>query len=521
MFWSALILWKAPLSELHDFRQSQTALSAYWMTREGPDLLRPPLPVFGTEHPSAPFEFPLYQALIAATDRALGVESRQAILVTGRIINFVCFLLTGWGLFRLIRLIQDAAVAHATTLLFLFLPYPVFWSTSVLIEFPALAATVFFMEALWRVTVRNEVNFATVGGGLFAGTVAMLVKITTPLIYGPSIFAFWLPWIIRARREGGLKKAAALTLVLAVLPLAAGVIWTWWSDTIKATSPVTYFLTSAGNAQWNYGTLAQRLSPLVWARIFGFWLLQILAVVGLPFVLTGIASLWRRDRYSLLIWCLIPVSATLTFTNLYQRHNYYSIALLPPFMALLGTGVIAVGRHPFISLSAGLRTNLLCGAIIVLSWLAFVGAAEGFGVHSAANFLAPFRGANIPASDVRKRDLLMTSLISAHSKSASDVVLIINGDWKPVVPFLTERKALMPQHCARDLSDRPRFDLIVKDDLTGACPDIRIPPECALESRDGITVGHCIEAGGRRLPVINTRDNQMHSRSWDRTKRRR
>jgi hypothetical protein len=55
------ITWTAPLIDQHGFRQTQTALTVYWYLRDGIDLLRPPLPLFGTAHPSIPFEFPLYR----------------------------------------------------------------------------------------------------------------------------------------------------------------------------------------------------------------------------------------------------------------------------------------------------------------------------------------------------------------------------------------------------------------------------------------------------------------------------
>src|SRR6516164_8745732 len=64
--------WRRPLLEYHDFRQTQTALTAYWYVRDGIDLLRPPLPVFGANHAAIPMEFPAYQALVALLVKAAG-----------------------------------------------------------------------------------------------------------------------------------------------------------------------------------------------------------------------------------------------------------------------------------------------------------------------------------------------------------------------------------------------------------------------------------------------------------------
>ena len=52
-----------PLCDRHAFRQTQTALSTYWILHGG-GLLAYETPVFGAPY-SAPFEFPLYQWIVA------------------------------------------------------------------------------------------------------------------------------------------------------------------------------------------------------------------------------------------------------------------------------------------------------------------------------------------------------------------------------------------------------------------------------------------------------------------------
>src|SRR5690242_6357999 len=51
-----------PIADLHQFRQTQTAITAYWMAKGGPWLAYE-TPVLGYPW-SIPFEFPVYQYLL-------------------------------------------------------------------------------------------------------------------------------------------------------------------------------------------------------------------------------------------------------------------------------------------------------------------------------------------------------------------------------------------------------------------------------------------------------------------------
>src|SRR5262249_18342164 len=71
-----------PLLDQYAFRQTQTALTSYWLMRGGP-IFAYETPVLGFPW-SIPFEFPLYQLLAAALS-LVGVPLDAA----GRIVSFV------------------------------------------------------------------------------------------------------------------------------------------------------------------------------------------------------------------------------------------------------------------------------------------------------------------------------------------------------------------------------------------------------------------------------------------------
>ena len=63
LFWLFVGL-NQPIADLHQFRQTQTAITAYWIWRGGPWLAYE-TPVLGYPW-SIPYEFPIFQYLLAA-----------------------------------------------------------------------------------------------------------------------------------------------------------------------------------------------------------------------------------------------------------------------------------------------------------------------------------------------------------------------------------------------------------------------------------------------------------------------
>ena len=120
-------LWQ-PLLDLHSFRQTQTALSAYWLLRGGPWLAYE-TPVLGAPW-SIPFEFPLYQwivAIIATTGLPLDGA--------GRLVAFGFYLATLWPIYILFRAVGLGRIAFLSTgILFMTSPLYLFWSRTFLME---------------------------------------------------------------------------------------------------------------------------------------------------------------------------------------------------------------------------------------------------------------------------------------------------------------------------------------------------------------------------------------------------
>src|SRR5262249_5416661 len=145
------------------------------------------------------------------------------------------------------------------------------------------------------------------------------------------------------RRGEGLPLAdLGMAVAIAGIPLAAGIGWTVWVDTIKASQPATADLTFRSLATWNFGTLGQRGAWDSWGRIAG-WIVTAVVPAGfalslplaIPFFRSAEARL-RAVGWMALAGVVLPVA--LCF-NLYWVHDYYLIAVTPSLALLAAAGL--------------------------------------------------------------------------------------------------------------------------------------------------------------------------------------
>jgi hypothetical protein len=389
-----------PLLEAHSFRQTQTAYTALLYHRNGIDLLHTPLPVLGPPW-EVPFEFPLFQAGGAVLmDLGLGLEPAL------RGLSLACFLATGAVLWGLIERERGSRAAFAGLLFFLFSPFSLLWSRAATIEYLATLLGVAFvaMAMSWSRTGRGR----TLAGAIALGAFAMLVKITTGLIWiGPALLLL----------RGALKFRVALV----VIPLLAGVLWTAWADAIKATGPITRLLTSSALANWNFGPIEQRTDPATW-QSFGSWTVP-LGIGGL-LALLFIKPRWARP--GLRAWfVLVLIGGPVLFTNLYVVHSYYWVAVSPALAGLLGAGFTApLQRWPY-------RGVAVATAAIAL---AFAATTYSFSTASWSVMYAP----------TWDPEGVLPIVAQIHdATSQHELVFLAGRDWTSAVFLYADRRGIM------------------------------------------------------------------------------
>jgi hypothetical protein len=416
--WALIAGITQPLLDEYSFRQTQTALSAYWLLHGGPWLAYE-TPVLGAPW-AAPFEFPVYQ-LLAAGVAHLGVP----LDVAGRLVNFAFFVACLWPLRLLARSIRLSETAFwFAAILLVSSPLYVYWSRTFMIESSAL-----FFGMLWLACLARYVNDRKarwVVAAILAGCMGVLAKSTTFPAFGLLGGITAAAVLYREWRAGTpLPKLAGTTLTFAAIgcvPLVVGTVWVWYSDVVKSANPIGTHLTSSALMTWNFGTLAQRLDGSKWLdAMVPRTLPQTLGNLWPVTLLTILAGLERRQVSLWIAASLLGfVTPFLLFTNLYFIHSYY------PYASAL-----------FLPVAAGIALDRIFSARWRPVGLALLVVLAGSQLHFFQRNYAHYLFSN-PAAD----NTYMASQIVKTSTPADSSILVFGTDWSSIVPYLSERKGL-------------------------------------------------------------------------------
>ena len=417
---SSSVGWTGSLSDAHGFRQSQTALTSYYLLHGGP-VLRYETPVLGAPW-SIPFEFPLFQWLVAQTARATGISLSAA----GRLVSEVFFVST---LIALVSLLGRWGVRPVHRLVFVVLvlvsPTYVFWSRTFMIESTALFFSVAYLDLIMRHGETGRSAYAALAG--VAGALAGLVKVTTFATF-LIMAAIWFAWNLWRGHHGaesprGLAGRTIIPVLAAFLiPVLVVAGWTHFADAVKRENVVGLRLTSAMLAPWNLGALAMRLDADTWRVVVTRAVPDVtgsLVACGLAGVAVGAT---RRRRGLYLLSLLGFLSGFLIFTNLHVVHNYYIYATGIFLVAAVGWGVVALLEegHPWSRVAA----------------IAFLAFATAVSVHQYYQRFYPIQAA-------QRTGMVQLAAVVARLTPPDKVVLGFGLAWSSELPFYAERRALI------------------------------------------------------------------------------
>jgi len=419
--------WHASLLDRHEFRQLQTAVTAYWMKGEG-FRLDYPLPLFGPPW-SAPMEFPLYQEAVALFSRVFSLPLEPA----GRAMGILFFLAALPALYGVLGLAGLSPARRLLTLgLLLGTPVYLFYSRCFMIESAALALAAWFLFAWLRGVLGADWRWGV--AAVVTSALAALVKVTTFAVFG-TVGVVWVGWsLAREWRHDG-RHPGAGRLAAALLPVAAaagaGAWWVRFSDAIKRSNPFSEFLTSGRLAAWNFGTWRQRLDPTAWRQIYDNVNLGVLSEGGVTLLLLGLFLIDRRHRRAALLTASGFLVGPLLFTNLYVIHDYY----------LYANGLFLIGAAGWIM-----------AGVLDAPALPRAGRIAAVAVFAGVQLLAFVRG----YGDYYVRTLPAPPALAAVIRAAvppDEVVLIDGWQWNTVLPYYAERRVIMlPDHRDEDLA---------------------------------------------------------------------
>jgi len=414
------VSWNVPILDQFAFRQTQTAISAYWLLKGG-SILDYQTPVLGYPW-SIPFEFPVFQWLVARMSGLFGLSIDHS----GRAISTAFFLGSAALLYRIVLVIStERRLAALCTGCLLVSPLALFWSRAVMIESTALFFSMAFVWAL--VEYRRAERWPMIVAVVAAAILAALVKITT--FYGFAVFSCGglLLLVIKDQRLVPSRQIVKLGLLAGVAVLSSLVVLKLWlhhADALKAQTLYGVSLASDHLAPWNYGTLAQRLSAELWKSVvFGRVLQEGIGSVLVFVVAVLVVLMDRRYRQVGLLLVAAYLAPFLTFTNLHIVHNYYPYANIVFATSIVALAIWIVSRLP----NAG-------------HWLA-TGCAAALCIVSA-NALSKIYLPSIRQDFANDRVIQLARFLRATTKD-DQTLLAVGLDWASDVPYYSERRALL------------------------------------------------------------------------------
>jgi hypothetical protein len=425
--WALTREWDKPLLDLHSFRQTQTAISAYYMVGNPSVFFHYITPVLGKPW-AIPLEMPFYQWIAARWHEWTGMGLDQSGKLVSIVFLFAC-LLPIWKLLKELSIPPSAR--WLTIAVFLSMPLHLYWGRSFLIETMGLFLSLSMVSC--TITGYRSKKWRWLAAGLVFGILAALCKITTWIVAcGVTgllvLFCSGIP-----KRKDSIWIVASV--VAAVLPLIPGKIWLNHGDSLKIENPFAREIiisSSKSLSGWIFGSLEQKTSPEVWQNIgrhitdqllspvpiMGHWLIPILLVAG--------AAASPRRIPQILIFLAGFAAGPLIFTNLYFEHNYYWVANGAWLILALGVALAAIvecdpkARWPVPSAIAA------CAAVCIAGFAAW---------HQ--KFLPILQ--KLP-----DKEKLAEAWIEPIQKIVPPErsILILGNDWNPNAFYYAERKGI-------------------------------------------------------------------------------
>lgn len=414
-----------PLLDRHAFRQTQTALTAYWFLQDGYRLAYE-TPVAG--YPWVmPFEFPLYQAIAAAIAQFTGLS----LSLVGRLLSYAFLLLCMPVVASITHRLKLPTVVFAIFVALTFTtPVYVYWGRAFLIEtaalFFGLVAIKFAVEDL----VEGHSIWRIAGFSAFI-TLCLLQKVTTGL---PILTVFALLFAIGAARQSAPFRRTDIgrwtLLGLAIfLPLALGYAWTSFTDQVKLASPLGPALTSSALSAWNWGTPGQRFSADLWQDVIltRIMVFNFGGLMGVGLILLALVVKAARPLKAIIITALVlGLLPLFLFSNLHIVHDYYQSSNI-----MFLTYALAVALGGVITPRFGGRAGL---AFLVALMVANVFALVQSGYLRAMRQSFSSADRDVAVSRVLARELSPDSQFVAFGNDYSATFAFLSGRKSFTVP---------------------------------------------------------------------------------------
>ncbi len=374
----ASVGWSHAISDLHGWRQAQTAITAYFIQEGGPWIayetpaLGPPWRI--------PHELPVYQLVVVAVARVSGIPLEAA----GRATSLGFFYATLGIAFMLMSELRICPWNRLLVLgLWLLSPHYIFWSRTLMIESTALFLCSCFLLFAGRFVSRTRPIDAV--GAVVTGVLGAAVK---PITVVPFVALAGVWWLLALRRRPQGTGLRLLGTLIVLLPLAGGWLWQRHADSLKGLDSNALAWGIASDQlfrDWILGPPGSWAGPdvrLKWGYWLTLWSYKIPETLGHPLVpiaaLVGIVAAARRRAVCALLVLAAIVHFAL-FMPLHLAHPYYLYAIGGFLIAAVGLVAVALRE-------CGDWRRHLAWALVVLFAV--------FGVRTYLNGMLPLQQGN-------------------------------------------------------------------------------------------------------------------------------
>jgi len=414
-----------PIVEDHAFRQTQTAITAFYFIKNGFSLAYE-TPVLG-QNWSIPFEFPIYQILVAWISQFANLDLSK----TGRFLNLLFTTLTCIPFYFSLKVLKINTVAIFFSLtLFISSPIYTFWAGTFMIEGAALFFAISFFYYCLVITYANPKNRDYIFLSFFLAA-GLLQKVTTVL---PVLIIMTILYLFHFYKSQNKSIICFIKVSLAILfPLVICYLWIFYSDLIKLQNALGEGLTSKAMFSFVYGSLADRLSSKLWLDVMYYRNIvqSSFYFIGLLFIFLSLIFLKDSSiKKTILIFVSLFLLPFLIFSNLHIRHNYYQFANTIYLSATVGISVVYLLQSCQKLFGYFYKPLTMCIIFIFI-------------YYNYAFFVSGVLQNKIwaPNSDV-KLTLQLTNFVKANTPIDSFAIWFTKMGWSSEFAFFAERKSL-------------------------------------------------------------------------------
>ncbi len=411
-----------PVLDRHKFRQTQTAITSYYIRKDG-FKLDYETPVIGKAW-SVPFEFPIYQGAVAKFSSTLNLPLDKA----GKIISLIFTLLTCFPIFFTLKKLNiNRDAIYYSMALFLSSPVYLYWSGTFMIESAALFFSICYLYYGTLLFLRNWSNYNLILFSIFL-LLALLQKITTAL---PTLIILLILILSTSIKPSEFKVRIKFILKLSlsvIFPVLIAYLWMRYSDFLKEKNPIGQALSSSALSGWNYGSIQQRFSMDLWGKVIFIRNISksSFAFFGIFFVFFALFGMRNESiKKVICVSLLLFMLPFFIFTNLHIVHEYYQFANSIFWTICVGLAIFYI-CEPYAK-----KYRLRCFTLLV----SFV--ISNYVFFEKHYYADKVREINI----TNNRTLELADYLRTHT-SENQPIIIYGLDWSSELAYYAERKSL-------------------------------------------------------------------------------